>query len=81
MGGGDGGGRGGGVRTRARSISATDENLKMLHLTALEYLLTLDKCNRTADSSTGCPEISTTFSSVLSKDGTFRRKVIRDARN
>lgn len=64
------------MRACARSISATDENLKMLHLATLEYLLRLGGM---ADISTGCSEISATFSSsVLSSDGTFRPKVIGD---
>lgn len=65
--------------TCAHSISATDENLKM-HLTTLEYLLTLEKkqlvvLNRHFHCLSGDQHILFT---VLSRNRTFRSKVIRD---
>lgn len=66
--------------TCAHSISAADETLKTLHLTTLEYLLTLDKkqlvvLNRHFHCLSGDQHILFT---ALSSNRTFTSKVIRD---
>lgn len=66
--------------TCAQSISAADENLKTLHLTTLEHLLTLGKnqlvvLNRHIHCLSGDQHILFT---VLDSSRTFRSKVIRD---